>query len=74
VCVRLEVDGSMAELDLQLMLAAGIFWRGSSLATTAQFLGVSFGSSPNLWQWCSVLSCALLVCVFVDGVHFARYV
>jgi hypothetical protein len=59
------------ELDLLLMLAAGrVFWRGSSLATTTWFLGATFGSSPSLWLWCSVLLCALLVCVFCGGVRF----
>jgi hypothetical protein len=67
MCVRLEGDGRMAEeLVLLLVLAGGCdFWRGSSLVTTAQFSGGSFGSSPSLWWWGSVLLCELLVCLFV---------
>jgi hypothetical protein len=43
------------ELQVSLRLAAGCgFWRGTALATTAQFTTASFSSSPSLW-WCSVL-------------------
>jgi hypothetical protein len=57
-----------------LKLAAGrIFRCGTTLATTVQFTGGFFGSSPS-W-WCSVLLCALLVCVVCVVVFAsARYV
>ena len=50
------------EFEVPLRLAAGCcFWRGTTLATTAQFAAVSFASSPSLW-WCSVLL-GVFVCV-----------
>ena len=43
------------EFEVPLKLAVGCgFWRGTALATTAQFAVASFASSPSLW-WCIVL-------------------
>jgi hypothetical protein len=75
VCVRLEGDGLMVEeFEMLPLLAAGCdFRRGTMLATTAQFTGGFFGSSPGLW-WCSVMLCALLACVVCVVFASARYV
>jgi len=65
------------EFEVPLRLAAGRgFWRGTALATRAQFPAVSFISSPSLW-WCSVLLCVLfacIVCVVVVVFASARYI
>ena len=64
------------EFEVPLRLAAGrSFWRGTALATMAQFVVASFASSPSLW-WCSVLLGALFACVVCVVVVFAsaRYV
>ena len=64
------------EFEVPLRLAAGrVFWRGTTLATTARFAAVSFASSPSLW-WYSVLLGVLFVCVVCVVVVFTsgRYV
>ena len=75
--VRLEGDSPMVEeFKLPLRPAAGRgIWRGTALATTAQFAAASFASSPSLW-WCSVLLGVLFACVVCVVVVFAsaRYV
>ena len=58
------------EFEVPLKFAAGCgFRRGTALATTAQFVAVSFTSSPSLW-WCSVLLGVLFVCVVCVVVVF----
>ena len=38
------------EFEVALRLAAGhSFWRGTALATTAQFAAASFAFYPSLW-------------------------
>ena len=64
MCVQLEGDSPLVEefeLPLWLVVAGRGFWRGTALATTAQFAAASFASSPCLW-WCSVLL-SVFVCV-----------
>ena len=77
MCLRLEGDSPLVEeFELSLWLAAGRgFWRGTALATTAQFAAASFASSLSLW-WCSVLFGVLFACVVCVVVVFAsaRYV
>ena len=77
MCVQLEGDSPLVEeFELPLWLAAGRgFLRGTTLATTAQFVAASFASSPSLW-WCSVLLGVLFACVVCVVVVFAsaRYV
>ena len=77
MCAWLEGDSPLVEeFELPLWLAAGrVFWRGTTLATTAQFAAASFASSPSLW-WCSVLLGVLFACVVCVVVVFAstRYV
>ena len=59
------------EFEVPLRPAAGRdFWRGTTLATTAQFAAVPFASSPSLW-WCSVLLSVLFACVVCVVVVFA---
>ena len=59
------------EFELALRPAAGRgIWRGTALATTAQFAAVSFASSPSLW-WCTVLLSVLFACVVCVVVVFA---
>ena len=62
------------EFEVPLRHAVGRgFWRGTALATTAQFAAASFASSPSLW-WCSVLLGALFACVVcvIVGVQTRR--
>ena len=78
MCVQLEGDSPLVEefeLPLWLVVAGRGFWRGTALATTAQFAAVSFASSPNLW-WCSVLLGVLFACIVCVVVVFGstRYV
>ena len=64
------------EFEVPLRPAAGRgFWRGTALATTAQFAAAPFAFSPSLW-WCSVLLSVLFACVICVVVVFAsaRYV
>ena len=72
MCVQLEGDSPLVEeFALSLWLAAGCgFWRGTALATTAQFAAASFASSPSLW-WCSVLLGVLFACVVCVVVVYA---
>ena len=63
MCVHLEADSPLVEefeLPLWLVVAGRGFWRGTALATTAQFAAASFAFSPRLW-WCTVLLGALFV-------------
>jgi hypothetical protein len=76
--VQLEGDSPLVEeFELSLWLAAGrSFWRGTALATTAQFAAASFASSPNLW-WCSILlgvlfTCVVCVVVVYASAHYVR--
>ena len=65
MCVQVEGDSPLVEefeLPLWLVVAGRGFWRGTALATTAQFAAASFASSPSLW-WCSVLLGVLFACV-----------
>ena len=58
------------EFKVPLRLAAGHnFWRGTALATTAQFAAASFAFYPSLW-WYSVLLGVLFACVVCVVVVF----